>query len=522
MKDKNEFIKYINETYTGDDEKNARRFIIEVLMNEQKYVEQFDINEVIDVFMHCPKLNGIIYKIKSERAFFRNSLFFSAYDILNDKDDDVKNYDIVGSENVDETIDDLDNYNDDENENDDKDYENEDEDSFIVGFNSADYILKSNDIDFVKMYIAEAAARPLLTKEETLELFEKAKNGDEKARDRIINHNLRLVISIAKKYVGHNVAFLDLIQEGNIGLIKAYEKFNYKLGFSFSTYATWWIRQGVTRTITDTSSSVRLPVHVCELMDKIKKFVDAYIIKYGKHPSYDEITYATSASRFYIDLYRNLENNNHVVSLDVPIGNISDNLDSTLGDFIPSEVDYIEESEKRMYYSEFKDDLLNSSLTDKEKRILFLRYGLLDGKRRTLEEVGKVMGVTRERIRQIEAKAFVKIRKRAEFKKYNPDYCKKENVVELEKAKNIKDNREDLLNKINSINMPTHYKKVLYLRYGFLDGKLHTNEEIAKIMRVSIERVKKYHERAITKLESLNLEVEESASGKKLSRVNNK
>ena len=235
MKDKAEFIKYVNATYSNSDEKNVRKFIIEVLMNENKYVESFDINEVIDVIRKCPVLESILDKIKEERKFFRNSLFFSAHDIMKDKEDLV--------------IDKLD----------------------TVEFDAEEYIQKSKDIDYLKMYLAEIANYSLLSREEEFELAKRYEQGDESARDKLIEHNLRLVVSIAKRYVGHGVLIMDLIQSGNIGLMKAVDKFNYRLGFKFSTYATWWITQAVSRDVRDNGTTVRIPSHCYDIMYKIEK-----------------------------------------------------------------------------------------------------------------------------------------------------------------------------------------------------------------------------------------------------------
>lgn len=468
MKDKNEFIKYIQDTYTTDDERNIRKFIIEVLSNEKKYVEEFDINEVIEVVKSCPTLNCILGKIKSERQFFHNSLFFSAYDIINEEENVI-------------------------------------EDNDEIHFNISEYIEKSKDVDFLKMYMEEMSMYPVLPKEEILELFKKYEKGDESARNKIINHNLRLVVSIAKKYVGHNILLADLIQEGNIGLMKAFDKFDYKLGYSFTTYATWWIKQSVGRSIPDSSQAIRIPVHAYELISKIAKYCDQYISENGFYPSYDEISYATGANRYHIDIYKSIVTNNYVVSLDAPVGNASEDIDATLGDFIPSDNDEIEDAENNMIYSQFKDDLINSSLSDKEKKVIFLRYGLFDGKNRTLEEVGKVMGVTRERIRQIEVKAFKKIRSRAEFKKYQNNYEEKDVKVIKESQKNNVSSRDAFFKKINSIEMPLYYKKILLLRYGFVDNNTHTYEEIARIMKITPDKVKRYLERAMKKIRSEKL-----------------
>ena len=255
--------------------------------------------------------------------------------------------------------------------------------------------------DPVKVYLKEIGRVPLLTPEEEVELAERMAKGDPAARKRLSEANLRLVVSIAKRYVGRGMQFLDLIQEGNLGLIKAVEKFDHTKGFKFSTYATWWIRQAITRAIADQARTIRIPVHMVETINKVKKVSSQLLHKNGHDPSAEEIAEELDMP---IDKVREIMRvAQEPVSLETPIG---EEEDSHLGDFIedsdaPAPADAAS-------HTLLKDVL--STLTPREKKVLELRFGLEDGRNRTLEEVGKEFNVTRERIRQIEAKALRKLR----------------------------------------------------------------------------------------------------------------
>ena len=263
--------------------------------------------------------------------------------------------------------------------------------------------------DSVKIYLKEIGKVPLLTAQQEIELAQRIIDGDEDAKQELITANLRLVISIAKRYAGRGMPFLDLIQEGNMGLIKAVEKFDYTKGFKFSTYATWWIRQAITRAIADQARTIRIPVHMVETINKITRAQRQLVQELGREPTAEEISErldgALSAARI-----REIQRiNQEPVSLETPIGEEDD---SHLGDFledkeVESPSDY---TTKSLLKDELNEVLLE--LTDRERRVLELRYGLLDNHPRTLEEVGKVFGVTRERIRQIEAKAIKKLKSR--------------------------------------------------------------------------------------------------------------
>ena len=266
--------------------------------------------------------------------------------------------------------------------------------------------------DPVKVYLKEIGRVPLLTPEEEVELAERMAKGDPAARKRLSEANLRLVVSIAKRYVGRGMQFLDLIQEGNLGLIKAVEKFDHTKGFKFSTYATWWIRQAITRAIADQARTIRIPVHMVETINKVKKVSSQLLHKNGHDPSAEEIAEELDMP---IDKVREIMRvAQEPVSLETPIG---EEEDSHLGDFIEdSDAPAPADAASHTLLKEQLEDVL-STLTPREKKVLELRFGLEDGRTRTLEEVGKEFNVTRERIRQIEAKALRKLRHPSRSKK---------------------------------------------------------------------------------------------------------
>jgi RNA polymerase primary sigma factor len=259
--------------------------------------------------------------------------------------------------------------------------------------------------DPVRMYLKEIGRVPLLSAEEEIELAKRIEQGDEEAKRRLAEANLRLVVSIAKRYVGRGMLFLDLIQEGNMGLIKAVEKFDYRKGYKFSTYATWWIRQAITRAIADQARTIRIPVHMVETINKLIRVQRQLLQDLGREPSPEEI--AEEMDLTPEKVREILKIAQEPVSLETPIGEEDD---SHLGDFIEDQ-EATSPSEHAAYelLKEQLEDVLDT-LTDREENVLRLRFGLDDGRTRTLEEVGKVFGVTRERIRQIEAKALRKLR----------------------------------------------------------------------------------------------------------------
>ena len=259
--------------------------------------------------------------------------------------------------------------------------------------------------DPVRMYLKEIGRVPLLTAEEEVALARRMEAGDESARHRLEEANLRLVVSIAKRYVGRGMLFLDLIQEGNLGLLKAVEKFDYSKGYKFSTYATWWIRQAITRAIADQARTIRIPVHMVETINKLVRISRGLLQELGRDPRPEEIAKEMGIS--VTRVHEIMKIAQEPVSLETPIG---EEEDSHLGDFIEDEAAPAPaEAASFMLLREQLEEVLET-LTDREKNVLRLRFGLEDGRSRTLEEVGQSFGVTRERIRQIEAKALRKLR----------------------------------------------------------------------------------------------------------------
>ncbi|GAA0763699.1 MULTISPECIES: RNA polymerase sigma factor RpoD [Clostridium] len=266
--------------------------------------------------------------------------------------------------------------------------------------------------DPVRMYLKEIGKVPLLSSEEEIELANRIEQGDQRAKKKLAEANLRLVVSIAKRYVGRGMLFLDLIQEGNLGLIKAVEKFDYRKGFKFSTYATWWIRQAITRAIADQARTIRIPVHMVETINKLIRVQRQLLQELGRDPFPEEISKVMDLP---VDKVREIQKiAQEPVSLETPIG---EEEDSHLGDFIPDD-DALAPAEAAAF-TMLKEQLINvlDTLTPREEKVLRLRFGLDDGRARTLEEVGKEFNVTRERIRQIEAKALRKLRHPSRSKK---------------------------------------------------------------------------------------------------------
>ncbi|MBO4990875.1 MAG: RNA polymerase sigma factor RpoD [Firmicutes bacterium] len=266
--------------------------------------------------------------------------------------------------------------------------------------------------DPVRMYLKEIGKVPLLSAEEEIELAKRMEQGDESAKQRLCEANLRLVVSIAKRYVGRGMLFLDLIQEGNLGLIKAVDKFDWRKGYKFSTYATWWIRQAITRSIADQARTIRIPVHMVETINKLIRISRQLLQEYGREPLPEEIAQEMDISEEKVREIMKIAQ--EPVSLETPIG---EEEDSHLGDFIPD--DDVPAPAEAAAFSMLKEQLVEvlDTLTEREQKVLRLRFGLDDGRARTLEEVGKTFDVTRERIRQIEAKALRKLRHPSRSKK---------------------------------------------------------------------------------------------------------
>ena len=283
--------------------------------------------------------------------------------------------------------------------------ENEEDDEDPSGV-SNELLTKDLTInDPVRMYLKEIGQIKLLTTEEELELADRITAGDEQAKATLAEANLRLVVSIAKRYVGRGMLFLDLIQEGNIGLMKAVQKFDVTEGYKFSTYATWWIRQAITRAIADQARTIRVPVHMVETINKLARVERQLTLELNREPTEEELSKKMGTSVEKIrDIYKISQ---EPVSLEIPIGEEDD---SHLGDFIPDETNMSPEdfAVNELLKDEISEVLL--TLTEREEKVIRLRFGLEDGRPRTLEEVGQLFGVTRERIRQIEAKALRKLR----------------------------------------------------------------------------------------------------------------
>ena len=344
-------------------------------------------------------------------SFKKANITIENDEIVDESIDDIKD-DHIDIMSV-ESFDDDDIYDSIDDESDELDYLSADIDNSMLNIGSD---VKVNDP--VKMYLKEIGRVPLLDKDEEIEVAARVAQGDEEAKRILISSNLRLVVSIAKHYIGRGMLFLDLIQEGNLGLIKASEKFDPDKGFKFSTYATWWIKQAITRAIADQARTIRIPVHMVETINKMTRIQRQLIQDLGREPSPEEIA-EKMGNGVTADKVREIQRIAlDPVSLETPIGEEDD---SHLGDFLEdkeavSPSDYAtNELLKDELYAVMKD------LTEREERVLRLRYGLDDGRPRTLEEVGKEFGVTRERIRQIEAKALRKLRHPSRAKKFG-DY----------------------------------------------------------------------------------------------------
>ena len=361
---------------------------------QQEIMTQIEVNRRIgDLIEEGKKKKGVLEESEVRAEFKTMKLTDDTYDyivqVLEKNDIDVLQV-VEGDDNevLDEDLNMID--------------ENSDEENDLMDLSIPDTI---NIEDPVRMYLKEIGKVPLLTAEEEIELAKRMEAGDEEAKKRLAEANLRLVVSIAKRYVGRGMLFLDLIQEGNLGLIKAVEKFDYNKGFKFSTYATWWIRQAITRAIADQARTIRIPVHMVETINKLVRVSRQLLQELGREPTPEEI-----AERMEIPVERVreiLKISQEPVSLETPIG---EEEDSHLGDFIQD--DNVPVPAEAAAFTLLKEQLVEvlGTLTEREQKVLRLRFGLDDGRARTLEEVGKEFNVTRERIRQIEAKALRKLR----------------------------------------------------------------------------------------------------------------
>ena len=275
--------------------------------------------------------------------------------------------------------------------------------------------------DSVRLYLREIGKIPLLTPEEEAELAQKIVKGDKKAKNKMVESNMRLVVSIAKRYSGRGLDFLDLIQEGNTGLLRAVEKFDPEKGFKFSTYATWWVRQAITRAIADQARTIRIPVHMVETINKVLRTTRKLTSELNREPTNEEIAKALDMEPDKVDYVMRIKQD--IASLDASIGREGDDEDSVLGDFVEDEErDSPEDSAANQILKEQLSEII-ATLTDREQKIIRLRFGIGGGRPHTLEEVGAEFDVTRERIRQIEAKALSKLRKNKDTKKLH-EYLK--------------------------------------------------------------------------------------------------
>ena len=361
-------------------------------------------NEVQEQFLKA--LAGLLDLAKTKKNTLEYDEILKAFDgieLTEDKMDEILEYlekhnvDILQVKAADDSADDL-------LLDTDEDLLLNDEDEIDI-IDDVDVLEGVSTEDPVRMYLKEIGNVPLLTSEEEVELAKRVEQGDEEAKKKLTEANLRLVVSIAKKYVGRGMPFLDLIQEGNMGLMKAVDKFDYTKGYKFSTYATWWIRQAITRGIADTGRTIRVPVHMVETINKTLRMTRTLLQELGREPTPEEV-----AERLNVPVARVrevLKISRDPVSLDTPIGEEDD---SHLGDFI--EDDTALSPADSAAFSMLREELATAleSLTERERQVVRLRFGLEDGRARTLEEVGKEFNVTRERIRQIEAKALRKLR----------------------------------------------------------------------------------------------------------------
>ena len=365
-------------------------------------IDSKDPNEII---------NAVVAKFQKKGTITFKEMIDTLEKLHLDAEQVEKVYEALEQANVD-VIEDLDDLDDDELEPDVEELDKIEEEIKLDESTESDVLDQVNIEDPVRLYLKEIGKIPLLSADEEIEYASKMMDGDENARKKLSEANLRLVVSIAKKYVGRGMLFLDLIQEGNLGLIKAVEKFDYRKGYKFSTYATWWIRQAITRAIADQARTIRIPVHMVETINKLIRTQRHLLQTLGREPTIEEVAEEMEMSVERVKEIKKVSQ--EPVSLETPIG---EEEDSHLGDFIPDE-DAPSPSELAAYtlLREQLDEIIQT-LTPREAKVLRLRFGLDDGKARTLEEVGKEFNVTRERIRQIEAKALRKLRHPSRSKK---------------------------------------------------------------------------------------------------------
>ena len=366
---------------------------------EQKVVSYEEINSVLSIGFSTEKIDQLIKKLTDDGV--------QIVDTIKEKEDLLKIPDSMEEIEKMELSDFEDSH--------DEFVENEIDDSEVDKLLQTDLLKMAESMDVdepIKMYLREIGQIPLLSYEEEIDYAQRVLNGEEEAKQKLIESNLRLVVSIAKKHTNRGLKMLDLIQEGNMGLMKAVEKFEYEKGFKFSTYATWWIRQAITRAIADQGRTIRIPVHMIETINKIKKESRIILQETGKEPTAEEL--ATKLELPVEKVKSILEMNQDPISLETPVGSEED---SELGDFVEDDK-FLNpyDATTRVLLKEQLNDVLKT-LNEREEMVLRYRYGLDDGSQKTLEEVGKIFNVTRERIRQIEVKALRKLRHPSRRKK---------------------------------------------------------------------------------------------------------
>ncbi len=422
MNNLKDLINYINSNFKDNEAENISKFYSVVLKYDEE--DSLTIDESLEILEKCPKISQVIAAIKGEGVYFNSSLFH-AYNIVHESDSLEQTDKVEALKKYEESIDERPAYELSSVEREYiRRYSENDEEERINSMYYSEFDLEQfqqlsrKDIDLVKLYLSQLNYG-VLSREEEVELFKEYKEqGSEEAREKIVKHNLRLAVSVATNYVGRGLDLLDLIQEANCALLRAIEKFDYRKGYKFSTYAIWWLRQGVTRGLSDKSRVIRIPFRAVEIIGKMKKYIEEIKTRTGEEPSKDELKLKFKIPDKSFPTYYKVLKSGIVVSLDKPINN--EGGDSTLGDFVSDENNGIEDYLDNTVYTELRNDLEKTTiLTDRERAVLKMRFGF-DGKVMTLEEVGKKFNVTRERIRQIETKALKKLRHNHIFKQYNP------------------------------------------------------------------------------------------------------
>ncbi len=390
MKNVDEFIEYVNNCLVGKYRYDLEIFYKKILPNDKKIT----IDEAIKVVNKCPKLANILRTMDPNNSLVKNTSLYGAYKLITNTEKNIK---------VDMNM------------------KNRADEVYYSKFDSAAFMKSNKDIDILSLHVSDITAYPLLTKEEITQLFARMENGDETARNKIFNHNLRLPLSIAKNYQIIGVSILDLIQEGEIGLLRAIDKFDYKLGFTFSTYATCWVKQMITRYIADNGLTVRIPVHTKDIINKVKAYVEAYIMANNVEPTKEEVMNALGINSKIYDLYDLINSNSFVLSLDKPVKNgANDDGDSVFGDFLESDDDSIERIPDKLLREDFIHDMEKICINPRNLKVIKMRFGFEDGICHTLQEIANEMGFTRERSRQIIEKELYKLKKNKRiFNKYN-------------------------------------------------------------------------------------------------------